>query len=304
MTLHSVISCARLQSKHLSIFIDNIYGGDCVKSFPLKLVAISISVICIISIGIVSALTQDEASVTTSPLSSKYYQGDTASFRVIFQSNIADVLEITRVSIQFDWMPSDGFYSIDLSANPVSIPSLGSYTFYLTDIPFLGGASAGSHSYFVSIDYLQNNLTGIWDSPTSTIQIHESNEKIYDEQSPQVGARINNATYSNSEAQSLLQQANTEYYNALKSANEEKWSEAVTSLRNASDYLDQADAAEQGGGGQTGGGQTGDLLLYLIIAAIVIVVALTVIGVAVRRKRREPEAPEMPEEPVEPDSAA
>jgi hypothetical protein len=270
-----------------------------VKSFPLKLIAISTTVICIMSIGVVSALTQDEASVTTSWLSSKYYQGDTASVRVIFQSNIAEVLEITRVSIQFDWMPSNDFYSVDLSANPVSIPSLGSYTFSLTNIPFLGGASAGSHSYFVSIDYLQNNLTDIWDSPTSTIQIHDTNEKIYDEQSPQVGARINNATYSNSEAQSLLQQASTEYYNALKSANDEKWSEAATSLRNASDYLDQADAAEQ-----IVDGQTGNLSLYLIIAAIAVVVALTAIGFAVRRKRREPEAPEMPEGPVESDSAA
>jgi hypothetical protein len=264
------------------------------KSFLLKLVAISISIICILSIGAVSALTQDEASVMASWLSPKYYQGDTASVRIFFQSNIADELQVTRISIHFDWMPSDAFYSSDLSASPVTIQGLGSYPFELTNMNLT--TSAGNHSYYVSIDYVQNGANGIWNSPSLILQILNGNEKIYDQLEPQVINRINNATYSSSEAKSLLQQAQTEYNNALSLKGEQKWQEAVTSLRAASDYLDQADAAEQ-----SSGGQMGNLLLYLIIAAIAVVAALTVIGVAVLRRRKKSEAPA---EPVEPDAVA
>jgi heme/copper-type cytochrome/quinol oxidase subunit 2 len=265
-----------------------------VKSFPLAIVAVSISIICILSIGAVSALNPDEASVTTSWLSPKYYQGDTAAVIVTFQSNVADELDITRIGIQFDWMPSNAFYSYDLSANPVHIPASGSYTFELTNIRFLAGATAGDHSYFVSINYVQNNLNGIWNSPSLTIKIHDGNEKIYYELEPQISAKINNATYSSSEAQSLLQQAKTEYNNALSSAANEEWQEAVTSLRNASDYLDEAEVAEQQGGGQN----TGSLLLYIAIAVIAVVIVLSVIAVAVRRRSKKTEFLE-PVEPVE-----
>ena len=254
------------------------------KSFPLKLVAISISILCILSIGAVSALDQDEASVTMSWLSPKYYQGDNASVRVIFQSLIPSELVINRVSIQFDWMPADAFYSSDLSANPVTIPGNGSYIFELTNIRFLAGASAGLHSYFVSIDGLQNDVGFIWNSPSSTIQIYDGNERIYDELLPQVTTRINNATFASTEAQSLLQQATTEYTQALLSAGNGEWQEAVTSLRNADDYLNQAEAAEQRSGGQNA---VEGWVLYLAIILVVVVVALAVIAVAVWRKRKK-----------------
>jgi hypothetical protein len=254
------------------------------KSFPLKLAAISISIICILSISAVSALLQEEASVTMSWLSPKYYQGDTASVRVTFQSHVSYELEINRVGIQFDWMPSDAFYSYDLSASPVTIPANGNYTFELANIRFLAGASAGVHSYFVSIDGLQSNSTFIWYSPSSTIQIYDGNEKQYDELLPQVTTKINNASYTSTEAQSLLEQATTEYAQALLSANEGKWQEAVSSLRDADDYLDQAAAADQRGGGQN---PLQGWLLYLVIIIIVVVVALSVIAVVVRRRRKK-----------------
>jgi hypothetical protein len=248
------------------------------KSFPLMIVAISI--ICILSISAVSALAPDDASVIASWGSPKYYQGDTASVSITFQSNIADELSITRVSIQFDWMPPDAYYSHDLSAAPVSISGHGSYTFELTNIPLVG-ASAGSHSYIVSIDGLQNSIEFIWNSPSLNLQIFSGNEKLYYELEPQVKAKIDNATYTNSEARSLLQQANEAYDDAVESAVSGEWQEAVTSLQAASDYVDQADIAEQSGGG---GALGGNLLLYFAIIAIVVVIVLLIIIVAVRRK--------------------
>jgi hypothetical protein len=181
-------------------------------------------------------------------------------------------------------MPADAFYSSDLSANPVTIPGNGSQMFELTNIRFLAGASAGLHSFFVVIDGLQNDVAFIWKSPSSSIQIYDGNEKIYEELLPQVTTKIDNASYANAEAQSLLQQATSEYTQALESAADEKWQEAVTSLRNADDYLTQAEAAEQRGGGQN---PLQGWVLYLAIILIVVVVALAVIAVAVWRRRKK-----------------
>ena len=255
------------------------------KSFPLKLIAISISIIYVLSISAVSALNPEDASVTTTWLS-QYYQGDISSVRIIFQNNIADELEITRIGIHLDWMPPNDFYSYDLSANPASILGFGNYTFELTNIPFLAGASPGSHSYFVSVDYIQNNFTDFWDSPSFTIQIHDGSKKIFNELLPQIVAKMTKATYESTEAQSLLQQATTEYEQAIALANDEKWQEAVTSLQNAFDYLDQAEAAEQNAGQNTGQ----SLLLYIAITVIAVVIALSIIAVIaiiVSRKRKK-----------------
>lgn len=248
------------------------------KSFALTIVAISI--ICILSISAVSALAPDDASVIASWASQKYYQGDTAVVSITFQSNIDDTLTITRVSIQFDWMPQNDYYSSDLSTNPVSIPGHGSYSFELTNI-LLVGASAGSHSYTITMDGLQNDVEFIWNSPSLNLQIFSGNENLYYQLEPQVKAKIDNATYTNSEAQSLLQQAKAAYDDAVASAVSGEWQEAVTSLQAASDYVDQADVAEQSGGG---GALGGNLLLYLAIIAIVVVIVLLIIIVAVRRK--------------------
>jgi hypothetical protein len=261
------------------------------KSFPLTLVAISL--ICILSVGAVSALTSDGVSVTPSWATPKYYQGDTATVSIFLQSNIDDTLTITRVSIQFDWMPPNDYYTHDFSDSPVSIPGHGSHTFALTNI-LLVGASAGSHDYRITLDGLQDTVEFIWDSPSFTISIYSGNEKTYYSLEPEVKAKIDNANFTNSEARSLLQKATDAYDDAVESAANGDWQEAVTSLQSASDYVDQAEVAEQGGGGSTS-----NLVLYFAIAAIVVVIFLTVTAVAVRRKKKKPETEPEPQAEAE-----
>lgn len=263
------------------------------KSFPLKLAVISLITVCILTVGVVSALNQDEASVEA-VWEGQYYQGDTAAVKILFQNNLADELVVYRISLHFDWMPSDDFYSYDLSADPVHIPGNGSRVFELTNIPFMAGASPGAHSYYVSADVVQNGVNLVWDSPSLTVQIRDGNEKIYNELEPQISNRLNNATYTNANAQSLLQQAKNAYNNASSLANEGEWQEAVSNLQAASDYLDQAEVAEQ-----IGGPSLGTLLLYLAIVVIAVVIVILVVAIVLRRARKKTGTVE-PEEPVEP----
>ncbi len=251
------------------------------KLLRLTLIAISISLICVLSIGFVSALNPDEASALVSWASPTYYTGDTMIFRIFLQSNSPDLLQIKRVGLHFDWMPEGDFYSRDLSAAPVAIPSNGSYTFDIMSADISSNATAGLHSYIVGIEGLQNGVDFSWDSPPATIQIHDGRERGYNELLPQVESKIaeaDNATYGSPEAQSLLQQAKDEYELAKSSANDAKWYDAASHLQNASGLLDQAAVAEEKNAGQP------NLLLIGAIIAVGVIIAVSII-VVVRRKR-------------------
>lgn len=266
------------------------------KLLRLALIAISISLICVLSIGLVSALNPDEATASVSWASQTYYPGDSMVFRIFVQSNSPDELLIQRIGLHFDWMPEGAFYSSDLSAAPVSIPSNGSYTFDIMSASVLSNVTAGLHNYFVGLDGLQNNISFSWDSSPATIQIHDSREKGYNELQPQVESKIaeaDNATYGSPEAQSLLQQAKDEYNSAKSLANDAKWYEAVSHLQNASDLLDQAAIAEENNAGQP------NLLLIAAIIAVGVIIAVSIIVMVRRKRAKAKQAGSALEQPLE-----
>jgi hypothetical protein len=268
-----------------------IIGGDLVKPLQLLLIFTSISTICILGLSQVSALNQNEASVSLSWLSETFYQGNSASVRITFNSNSSEELRIYNIGVQFDWMSSDAFYGPNLSTNPVSIPSYGSHTFDFITIPIPSNVSVGSHTCFVGIDGLQvgQSMSDFsWDSPTSTIQIHDTFEKLYNDLFHQVSSKMSeaqNANYESAEAKSLFQQATNEYNLATSLADQGKWREATSSLQNVSSYLENANAEEQISDEQKANQQT--LLLYLAVVAIVVIIAISIIVVIVRKKRKQ-----------------
>ncbi len=260
------------------------------RTLRLMLTVTSISLICILCCSLVSALNQDEASVTLFPPDLTGYPGDTVSIRITLKSNYAEQLRIYTIGLHFDWMPSEGFSGHDLSDNPVTIPSHGTYIFdpIVIQIPF--NASAGSHSYFVGVDGTEGLSASYfsWNSSSFTMQIHSIIEKIYSDLRPSVQNKLNgaiSANYASSEAQSLLQQAQGEFNNATSFATEGRWNEAIQSLEIADDFLDQAYAAEQGSNEQQAALQS--LLFYLAIIAIVVIIVVSIIVVVVRKKRKQ-----------------
>ena len=270
-----------------------IIGGDLVRPFRLMLIVTSISLICILCCSLVSALNQDEASVTLSPPNLTGYHGDTISIRITFKSSSADQLKIYRIGLQFDWMPSDSFSGLDLSDSPVTVPSQGTYIFDPIAIQIPLNATAGPHSYFVGIDGTEGLSASSfsWNSPSFTIEIHDILESIYSDMLPTVENKLNgakSANYASSEAQSLLQQAQVEFENATSLATQGRWTEAIYNIEIANDFLDQAYAAEQSGAEQQAGLQS--LLFYLAIIAIVVIIVVSIIVVVVRKKRKQTDA--------------
>jgi hypothetical protein len=273
-----------------------------VRSLRVVLTVTSISLICILCCSLVSALNQDEASVTLFPPTLAGYPGSTISITIAFKSNSADQLEIYNIGLHFDWMSSDNFSGNDLSDNPVTILSQGTYIFDPIVIQIPLNASAGLHSCFVGVDGIQGSSSSFsWDSPTLTIQIQTATEKIYSDSLSQVASKLNaaiSANYESSEAQSLLQQAQAEFWNATSSATQGRLNEAILSLQIADDFLNQANAAEQRSDAQRAELQS--LLFYLAIIAIVVIIVVSLIIVVVRRRRKQADfGAEQPVEAIE-----
>ena len=143
-----------------------------VKSLRITFI-VTFIVIIFLSSGLVSALDSNGASVFTVWSNQTVNAGDAVTVRMTFQSNTDEQLQILSIGINFDWMPKDAFYGHDLSNNPVTIPSNGTYTFDPITIKIPSNASAGSHTYYVGVDGVQGSSgTFSWDSAASTIQVY------------------------------------------------------------------------------------------------------------------------------------
>jgi flagellar basal body-associated protein FliL len=277
------------------------------KSFPLMLIVIFLSVICVLNIGLVSALDQDEASVQLLWSSQAVYSGEIVTVRITFTSSSADQLRIYRIGFHFDWMGPNEFYTSDFTDNPVVVTSFGTNMFNPIAIQIPSNVSVGTYNYYVGVDGTQGGslTTFTWDSPTFTIEVNPMTEKVYNDLKTQVDTKLTaaiSANYQSSEAKSLVQQAQDEVKLAQTSANDGEWTAAISSLENASNYLDQASTAEQENKEQQENMQT--LLFYVAIIAVVVIVVVAIVVVVVRRRRKRTdymaEQPsDQPDQPME-----
>lgn len=275
--------------KHIRHVCKHLVGEIKVKAVPLALTIISVCLICVLTVNFVSALEPNEASVSLFWSSQAVYSGDVVTVRITFTSNTADTLRIYRIGFHFGWMDENEFYTSDLTDNPVTVSGFGTHIFDPISIQVPLNVSAGNYNYYVGIDGTQGmSLTTFsWDSETYTLQIHPATERIYTDLKTQVDSKLAaavSANYQSSDAQSLVQQAQTEIANAQASAAADQWATAISSLETASDYLDEASAAEQESDDQSAQMQT--LLFYLAIIAVVVIVVVAVAVVMVRRRRR------------------
>ena len=269
------------------------------KAFQLMVIVISISLICALNFSLVSALGSDEASVSLLWLSQAVTNGDIVAVRMTFTSNSPDLLRIFRIGFHFDWMASNEYYTSDFSSNPMSIPSFASQVFDDLSIEIPYNVTVGDHSYFVAVEGTEGLTQEIfsWESSAFTIKIQPIAAKIYSELKSEVETKVSNAyaaNYKNSEAQSLLQQAQTQYDTAVGLAYQEEWINALISLENATSYLDQAKLAEERGADQSL--ELQNLLFYGAIIAVVVIVVLLII-VVVRKRRKQPA--EVVDQPVD-----
>ena len=265
-------------------------GEDSMKKLPVLLLILMTILITAFLFGSVSALNQNEASVSLAWLQqSPYYQGTSASAMITFRSNSSEELKIYNIGLHFDWMPSDSFYGRNLSENPVTISPFGSHTFETITILIPADTSVGQHTYFVGVDGLEGDAPSAfsWDSPIMVVEVRGGSQKTFNQLLPEIASKIslaNNASYQSPEAQSLLESAKTAYSDAVVHSTEGSWLDAISSLDSASDYLDEAETAEQNFNASVG--QRNQLLIVVggIAAVIIVVVAFAIL---LKKKKKQ-----------------
>lgn len=257
-----------------------------------------IFLIFLVSVGLtlnsslVLAITSNEASVNVFWEGEPYYQGDIVPARITFISNFSEPLEIYYVGINFDWMENDNFQGMDLSANPVTVPSFGTHSFELMVFQIPTTINIGLHDYFVGIDGSYGGSEGSlpigfsWDSPIFTLQISDSLEKTYLALNAQVDDKINQANalvYDSPVANDLLSQAlqakNASNIYALNN----QFGDAITSLNRASGYVELIDAEEELFDQQQA--NQNQVLLIVLIGVISVIVIVIIFIMLNKRKK-------------------
>jgi hypothetical protein len=219
-------------------------------------VALALLVILIILPTIpAQALSQNEIQLTFYWSTNYYYQGDTGSVTITLKSTCGDELEFSWIGIHFPWLQSGYYYSLDLSSNPMRIPSQGQITFdpIIFNIP--SAASLGWNVFEILIQYKEHHWYGwsgvsSWTSTSSSstqLYIRDAYEKTYSTLVNSVYNDLNyakNKGYESPSVKSLIDQATNEYNLALSLASQGKYSDAVNHLQTASNLISQAPAKE------------------------------------------------------------
>ncbi len=260
------------------------------KTFPLVLLVLSISMIFVLNVDLVSALDQDDFSVSPSWSTVIYYQGESVSVNLIMSSNTSETLTVYFVGIHFDWLDEDKFQGRDLSDDPVEVESGDVYVFDPMIISIPDNVSIGSHEYTIGIQVTEGTSVTLnsWDSRVRTMYIQAAEAKAFNELVQNVTVKLGeaiNATYQNSDAQSLLEQAQSEYQQAVALAYNDQWDEAMEYLQAADSDVDQAAAAEQQSSAQSEDLQR----LLLIIGPITAAVVVSLIVIIMWRRRQPPD---------------
>jgi hypothetical protein len=223
----------------------------------------------------VLALEQDQGSITLSWSKQSYYQGDDGALAITFSSQSPDELKVEMIEIKFNWTTTQETITIDLSDNPIGIPSNDENTFdpILFQVP--QNATEGFQDVIIRIEGIQHGLWWYdfeWTSLPSKIEVKIDFQQLYSELNLQTTNKLDealNSDYQNQEAIDLLDNATLEYNLATSLANQRRWQEAVSHLQQSQEYLDQAQEKEQ------------QLSVDELTSAVATIIVLVIIGLIV-----------------------
>lgn len=193
--------------------------------------------------GVPASFAQTPTSVSFNKAT--YFQGDSGSISVTIRNDHSYQICTKETYLQFDWQQAQKTAFVD-SSDTSCIGSGNSFTFTISfSVP--ADESVGQHSYtFHWVD--QGFLLGDQQVISSSLQIHDAEELVYDNTFPSVQSSITqyqSMNFRSPAAQSQLSQAINYYNQATTLANQGQWSQAVADLNQASSNASQAYSTEQ-----------------------------------------------------------
>lgn len=236
----------------------------------------------------VFGLESDEVRVSVAWSTETPYKGSTVTVSIFFISDSQQELTIYFYGLHFDWMESDKFAGHNISSEPITVAPNGSASLTPITVEIPENITIGPHTYYVGIDGEDESDTFSWDSNTMSLVVQASAQDVYYNLLSQVESGISDATeasYQSVDAQSLLDQAETAYSQAQNYASRQQFDEAISTLENASFYLDQAENEEQS---YVPAKNDQDLLLLVVAGAAFVVVVVLVVLLTRKGKQTPP----------------
>jgi hypothetical protein len=139
--------------------------------FIKPIFAVSLLVL-VLSVGLVSALEQHEASVTKFMAGDTKERGEETSIRILFTSNADINLSVYYVGVHFDWLETDELIGINYANNPKIVQPNKDLVVDIINYTVPTSANLGTHSYYVGVDgYDQNGDPFSWTSEEAAITV-------------------------------------------------------------------------------------------------------------------------------------
>jgi len=201
--------------------------------------------------GIVFGLQQNQVSTTISWSKQTYYQGEDGSLTITLNSQCPDELKIHTVEVHFDWANNPNATTLDLSKDPIGIPSNGDHIFDSIYFQVPQNASEEFHNIKVKLSGTQHGIWWYdfeWTSNETQIEIKTNYEHLYNQLNLQTSKNLietQNANYQNPDSIELLNNATIEFNLATLSASQKEWQQAVSHLQQVEDLINQAQEKEQ-----------------------------------------------------------
>jgi len=146
-----------------------VFGEIQVKSLKTSVI-VTVIIVAFLCSGLVAALSQDQATARVLFSSEILSVGQRVTGSIFFSSTSSDPLEVTAISIHFDWMPSGQVMGYQLPT-PVTFESGGNHLFDPMQIQIPLNIDSGTHTYYVGIDGTQNGASFSWDSPQGFVDV-------------------------------------------------------------------------------------------------------------------------------------
>jgi len=148
-----------------------------VKSHTIPFIFTAFLVAVFLSSGFASAITQDEGSANALFSSETLQAGQTVNVMLFFGSQSADTLQISYISIHFDWLPGSTYLGLNLTDAPVTIAAGGDHVFQAISVKIPDDISGGGHNFTIAVDGtdITTSSSFSWESATFTKEIIGSN---------------------------------------------------------------------------------------------------------------------------------
>jgi hypothetical protein len=193
------------------------------------------------------ALNDYEIALSIDWSDSIYYQGDIGNLMIKLYNTCNNVLNVTRIGINFSWMSKNEYFYLDLKNDPIKISSQNFHEFNPLSflVPFDVSVGWMEYSIFVNFEktMLNTEVENIWTSGVETIYIHDSYEKIYSCNIYNIRNNLLSAKNNEFESQYAILDLNKaigEFNLSSKFAEQNRWKDACSRMTVAANFIEQA----------------------------------------------------------------